>query len=478
MKNNIFKSLFIFLILFIAIFIYLNRVFASKHHFKNTTEDFKELASKTNIDVVLYGSSHTYTAYNPLVLNFNSKTISFNLGSDALKIANTDLLLKESLKYTSPKLVILEIYSPTLLPSKTIKDKGYQLRAFDFVSNYSIMKHKKIIRGFDLNEYLNVMFPLIRNHNNWSSVNYFNTSRRKDLDPNVNYYYNGFIGSRNIVIEEDKLKYKDFLTKIQSVYSSYESINEQGKTDIISFIKIAQKNGSDVLIISSPDLRAKFWNYDFFNELKEITDSFNVPFLNLNDYYNQMELTINDFKDNSHLNTIGSIKASEFLSDYINNNYTLPDRSLDLELFQNNEKYNEFIELYNDSNDYEFNRILNKNLNTTIGIESVNFKKNIKNTLSLSIKMIDNDNYLNDKKRYKLAIHIYPKKEFNHQLNKSNVEKGRLYDQENIELSNYSNSIDFTTNSKIDKIQKIEFFLYKVSGYDGIIGEKVIINVN
>jgi hypothetical protein len=40
-----------------------------------------------------------------------------------------------------------------------------------------------------------------------------------------------------------------------------------------------------------------------------------------------MNLTIKDFKDTSHLNTFGSIKASSFLAKYINANFDLEDRS-------------------------------------------------------------------------------------------------------------------------------------------------------
>src|SRR5690606_36655726 len=103
------RIIYIIILLFFltAAFIYLNRIFASAHYYVNAIEDFKELANETNIDVIVYGSSHAYTAFNPLIINDISKTISFNLGADALKIGLTDLVLNESLKYTKPKLVIL-----------------------------------------------------------------------------------------------------------------------------------------------------------------------------------------------------------------------------------------------------------------------------------------------------------------------------------------------------------------------------------
>ncbi|MFK5982773.1 MAG: hypothetical protein QM499_07660, partial [Flavobacteriaceae bacterium] len=66
MKQRIF-SILGFLILFVGMFIYLNKLFTSSNHYNNTFEDFTELANKTNIDLIFYGSSHSYTAYNPLI---------------------------------------------------------------------------------------------------------------------------------------------------------------------------------------------------------------------------------------------------------------------------------------------------------------------------------------------------------------------------------------------------------------------------
>src|SRR5690606_553524 len=138
----------------------------------NTTEDFKELAKKTNIDIVFFGSSHIYTAFNPLVINKNCDLISYNLASDALLLPITDLVLNESLKYTKPKLIVLEIYSAGFANPITKSQKGHQLRALDFVSNFSIEKIYRVGKLYENNEFLGAFSPLIRNHNEWNNVNY------------------------------------------------------------------------------------------------------------------------------------------------------------------------------------------------------------------------------------------------------------------------------------------------------------------
>src|SRR5690554_2110416 len=143
MKKRI-ASIVVLIIFIIVGFIYLNKAFASTHYFVNTTEDFKALAKKTNIDVIFYGSSHVYTAYNPLIFNKINSILSFNLGSDALRVTVTDLVLEESLKYTKPKIVVLEVYTASLIYPESESGKGFQLRALDFVSNTSFSKMKKV----------------------------------------------------------------------------------------------------------------------------------------------------------------------------------------------------------------------------------------------------------------------------------------------------------------------------------------------
>ncbi|MFT7072787.1 hypothetical protein [Patiriisocius sp. Uisw_017] len=317
-----------FLAILIGFFIYLNKVFASRHYYVNTTQDYIELARKTNVDVVIYGSSHAYTAFNPLILNDVCKTISYNLGSDGLKMQLTDIVLEESLKYNTPKLIILEIYPSTLTSIETDPDKGYHLRAMDFVSNFSEKKWKKTKRVYDLDEYMSVYFPLVRNHEEWNKKKYFDLSRRRYINQKENFYYGGFLGSKLIIDDINLEKHKGFSIAKKVVDTTRNMISDQAKKDIESFFKIAKTTGAELFVVSSPDPRAKlFFNYDFFNQLEAYCQSKGVSVLNLNDYYAQMNLTIKDFKDTSHLNTFGSIKASSFLAKYINANFDLEDRS-------------------------------------------------------------------------------------------------------------------------------------------------------
>ena len=169
-KNYI--SIITFLVLFTIGFVYLNKVFKSSHYFVNGFENFKKLSKKTNIDVIFLGSSKSYTSFNPAIINDKCKTISYNLGSDSLLLQLTDLLLEEILKFTTPKLIVLEVY-PGITNAKITKAiKGHQLRMLDEISNFSLSKYQNISKIFQKKDFLNVYSTTVRNHNKWYNKNY------------------------------------------------------------------------------------------------------------------------------------------------------------------------------------------------------------------------------------------------------------------------------------------------------------------
>ncbi len=216
MKKRIISIILLVIILIVS-YIYLNKVFASSHRYVNTIEDFNELTEQTNIDIVFYGTSHSYTCYNPLIVNNITETTSYNLGSDALLMSLTDLVLEESLKKTTPKLIILEVYKGTITtPTDSKESKGFQLRALDLVSNFSIKKQKEIIRLFNKNEYLGALSPLIRNHKDWNEKNYFSFSKRTSFTLE-DFYYGGYVGYGKVMDEVNyKQKFDDFRNKKKS----------------------------------------------------------------------------------------------------------------------------------------------------------------------------------------------------------------------------------------------------------------------
>ncbi|MEZ4881732.1 MAG: hypothetical protein R2775_05065 [Flavobacteriaceae bacterium] len=469
-KKRIFYALILSVFLLLG-FIYLNKVFASSHRYANTIEDFDELTKKENIDIIFYGSSHSFTCYNPLIINNITKTTSYNLGSDALLMSLTDLVLEQSLKKTKPKLIILEVYKGTITaPSDTKEAKGYQLRALDLVSNFSFKKYTEVERIYNKNEYLGVLFPLIRNHTDWNSKNFSSFSKRVNFDPN-DFYYGGYVGYGTIIGEKDnRSKYENFRNQEKRKNNKDTLLNNKIKEDIAAFLKIANEQNIPVLAVTSPDLRAIYENYYLYDEFRIFFDKFNVPYLNLNDYYDELDLSVNDFRDPGHLNRTGGTKASKFLANYLNEHYKFDDRSSESTWQSINKKYLDFKNTYEE-------RIYQKQLQANL-IESIKVKDieltNSGQIYSIKITIDGTKNYKDDYGKYSLSLKIFPYD--NNELSDYSKSKNWNFDKEDIKLKDEDSILTFQLKSKIKEIKQIEMFLYNTEEYKGVIGEKLIIN--
>lgn len=474
MKQRVISIIF-FGLLFIFTYVILNKLFTSPHFFINTTEDFKKLSKKTNIDIIFYGSSHTFTAYNPLVVNHYCKTISYNLGSDAQRTPLTNLVLEESLRRTKPKLIILEVYAASIKFPKEKDIKGFQLSSLDFLSPFSVNKLNVVRKIYNSTEYLGVYSPLIRNHNKWNKNRYFKTSRRKYIDPKISFYYDGYIGYFNQLSEKDRNKYINFRDVPLKRSDRKQVIKNEEREELIKFIETAKKNNIEVLIVSSPDLRARIHTYNFFDELTVISENLNVPFVNLNEYHDETGITIDDFKDKSHLNIKGGVKASKFIAEYIDKNYTLPKRDDEAIWETKNKEYNEFYRKFINAEATIFNQELHFELTENVVIEGVKIvQKN--NINSVNIKMQGSEIYNTSRSKYKLGVHIYPDENELSLLSDYSKSKGRKCESVDYYLDEFEDSIDFDFHAKFSSIESIKIFLYDRDQFRGVIGTPLIIN--
>ena len=65
-----------------------------------------------------------------------------------------------------------------------------------------------------------------------------------------------------------------------------------------------------------------------FNYMEEITASYGYPFLNMNDYYEEIGIIFEeDFADyGSHTNAVGAEKCTDFLKEYLLTHYDFKDK--------------------------------------------------------------------------------------------------------------------------------------------------------
>lgn len=108
--------LIVFLLVILLVIGGLNELLKPKYYYTeiwpttNTYLDFYKL-EKNSVDVLLFGSSHAVTAFNPQVLYDNYGITSYNLGCEQQSPLITYYWLREALKYQTPKVVIIDTYT-------------------------------------------------------------------------------------------------------------------------------------------------------------------------------------------------------------------------------------------------------------------------------------------------------------------------------------------------------------------------------
>jgi hypothetical protein len=471
MKKKVLSGLIFFLLLYFG-FLYLNKVFTTKNYYNNTIKSFKDLSRKTNVDIVFFGSSHSYSSYNPVIISKVTHAASFNLGAPSLNITFTDLILNESLKYTKPKLIILDVFEGTLSELNGDKNKGYQLDMLDQIPFSSFSKIKDVLNEYNYKEYLTVFFPLIRNHKEWSTSLGF---KKKIFIPNKElFYYHGYRGYFQS-LENETIGIKDSLVESNSFLSKNKSLSNSAKEHLLTFFKIAQESQAQLLVVTSPDLRVLQSESKLLDELAIYCNSLNIKYLNLNENFREIGLEPSDFFDNQHLNLIGGTKTSNFLGNYIKNNFEeLLNSNEDVLYDEIKNKYQEFEVLYANNDEKEASIMVNKTLINNIRIKNLNLKrKYVDNEIEIILDTLEISNL--EKGMYNISINIFPKKEFLNLLSESSREKGRNFEKFDFyfNLSEWEYTHKYNFRTKIPEIEKIEIFLYNRIKYEGVLGEKV-----
>lgn len=454
----------------------LNRAFISPNLFENSIQDFEQHTKEAPIDILFLGSSHSYTAFNPLVINQQTKAYSINLGSDALRLDFTDIILAKALETSKPKLVVLEVYPPSVKPPKLDNIKGFQLRAMDVVSNTSIRKIEIMMDHYQPEEYASVLSPLIRNHDQWNELLINPLDKTKNVKSDAYFNYYGFLGSLD-TLKKNKSKFRINRPNNPIVSIDKTAFNKQTEKSLNRLIGLAEQEQVELLIVGAPSLYKHTYN-SFYTYLKKYLDTKSIKFLNLNDYFNEIGLTLDDFKDPSHLNVYGAHKASHFFGQYLSDNFDFNNRSnepLWLSIERDNKRYVDVymsktpLRLYQQEEDIC--------LGGHIPIDSISaYTEGFTMNIKLKLKDLPGTDFV--KFKFRISAVLVPKPGNEWEASLTNQAKGEYVDRITAHLGEFEDEIVLTTHTRILEPDEIRIFIFDANGYKGIIGDSFKISLN
>lgn len=320
------------------------------------TSNTRDMSYKTyfdyagEYDVLYFGTSHVMYGINPLEIWNDYGITSYNWGSPTCSIPSIYWKLMNVLDYASPKLVVVDCFRATW----TYKSyNAYRLHeAFDaFPLSYTkweamndLMKDQARMEDemlySDLDR-LNLLFPLSAYHSRWDEIG-------------ANDFSHKFVDTKGC----------EFVTniaepiEISNTTEKTEITDEmQGIVYLRKIIEECQNRDISILLTFLPYPTDEIGKKES-NMIQQIADEYGVEYINFTNidvvnYYT-------DYADsNSHMNITGQKKVSEFLGNYIINNYDIEDKRDNMLAAQWNDWYSvykdyedSFLENQNNLNSY------------------------------------------------------------------------------------------------------------------------------
>lgn len=318
MKNILIKGIKIicFLLLFVCLLLKFHKIF----NFKQGDPALYSLSNfykqpENSIDVMFLGTSHVYENINTAILYDEYGIAAYDLCGSGQTIWNTYYYMKEALKTQTPKLLVVDMYAMTQIDEYS--NHGRIVKN-NFALKLSEDKIESVKVSAPREKWLNYLLEYPIYHSRYSELTRddFVTDREEKL-------LDTFKGFETYTATTAFTKTNDFYTE--------ETVDfiEKGEEYLYKIIELAKEKQIPLLFVKSPYIVMQE-HQKRFNKVSEVAEEENIPFINFNFLYDELELNFEtDFEDFSHLNYLGNVKYTRYLANYIKSNYDIPNRKGD-----------------------------------------------------------------------------------------------------------------------------------------------------
>jgi len=397
------KMLFLVIVILVGLYYsdskgYFNSDQTNNHVIKKW-RSFYDFTRVANVDILLLGNSHLYTGINPQNLSNALGANAFILAAPATSIVDHYFVLKEALKRTKPKVVVVETYGIQKVNQHQLN--GGKL-AYQFMS-FSARKDfwTKLVSTpslFAPKNYAYAWSTTLRNHNliytKYEQIRE-NIKIRKQQQKRKNHklYLGRFIRFQQGIQDSTLKKYQKQGCPVDG---QQYTINKATHTYVKKIKDLCLANKIKLVFLTVPMYKQHICHYNTWKQrLQTVINDDHQGWLDLQITQNYKGFTSESFENtylaNQHLTYNGSLLATYKLADYLktNKNIQLPERSTNASwrdlfygsdgFFENNLPYPQ------DAN----NRLIAKDQHNGIKREVIQLKRGKINGLILKITSQD-----------------------------------------------------------------------------------------
>lgn len=312
-------SIIAFIILFFCGLGLLYRVFS----WKDTSGDYYSSVNqfytmKHNVvDVAFFGPSTTYSSINPAILWESRGIAAFNNAVSGQDRNASTYYVKEVLKTQSPKVIVLSasfLYTDHYaVPGNLLRNTLSLKESLNSVAliNELVTKNDAVKGENEIKDYY-LRWPIV--HSRYREL------KEEDFLPVAEY--ENCLGYRYSSDSGDL----EGLGDVSFDLSESTQISAENRQWIDKLKKLSEEHHFQLLILSVPTgLTAE--QRTCLNGCFQYLEEIGVPYLDLNFHLDEMDFVpATDMSDRNHYNMFGARKICNYLSDYLAQNFSLPDR--------------------------------------------------------------------------------------------------------------------------------------------------------
>lgn len=335
-QDKIFRFIgfFVFIAILFKTFCNVTYLFRQATYDRNHIVGIKQ--EDADLDMVYIGGSATFVYWQPLKAYHDCGFTSYNYATNSIPAENIKAYIEEVRACQEPDLFVIGVRAFQYYNDEQAEAglrKGTDAMDMTSIARYKLLNdyfsNRTIEDAAVSSYYLDIMkyhtnTGNLGNSNAWGFINNEGVSLNKGWEWIDLYGY----------LEEPK----DFATDERA------ELPANGLKILNELLAYCQNEKLNVLFVVCPyyitiEDQAKY------NTIGDIIKSYGFNFLNANEYYDEIGIDFTrDYYNKNHVNLYGAAKYTEFLENYILENYSMPDHRGDSDYSSWEEDYQRFIQ--------------------------------------------------------------------------------------------------------------------------------------
>ncbi|MDE6844471.1 MAG: hypothetical protein K2J99_01710, partial [Lachnospiraceae bacterium] len=287
------------LLLCLTLFIYANNFLARKTSYQKNADFY---GAQEDFEVLFLGSSHMIMGIAPMELWDDYGITSYNMANYGQYLPVDYWVLKNALDYTTPKLVVIDVFSI----DKDAKYSSTHVSSMHEMFDIMPLTRNKLHAIQDLlpeEQHMEFLFPFSFYHSRWSEINStFWTKPVPSTEKGGNLDYSNALPYAAVSECEEP----DWIA-----HSRKNQTQTVGKDYLEKIITLCQENNIEAALVALPFAPTEEEQL-YLNSVQDIADEYNIKYFNMNQTDGYINYST-DMYDEGHLNSSGARKTTAVL---------------------------------------------------------------------------------------------------------------------------------------------------------------------